>query len=393
MTHGPLSGYRVADLSRVLAGPFCSMQLADLGAEVIKIEAPGTGDDTRAWGPPFVEGQSAYFLSVNRNKRSLTLDLKSDRGKEILWRLLEQSDVLLENFRPGTMERLGFGYATVAARLPRLIYCSISGFGQTGPDHDLPGYDVMIQGESGLMSLTGEEQGPALKLGVSVSDLTAGMAACQGILAALLHRERSGEGQRVDIAMLDVSASLLTYQAGIYFASARAPRRRGNAHPTIAPYSTYPCLDGTLIIAVGNDALFGALCRSLGAPHLASDPRFASAAARVDNRVALDEELVPILGARRRDDWLALLRQHGVPCGAVRDVAEVCASPQLRARGMLTEVEHPRAGRVRQIGPPIALSLTPCSVRRPPPMLGEHTDEILTELGFEVEPHSSGAGS
>jgi formyl-CoA transferase/CoA:oxalate CoA-transferase len=383
MAPGPLAGTRVADLSRVLAGPYCSMLLADMGAEVIKVEPPD-GDDTRAWGPPFIEGQSAYFLSINRGKRSVVLDLKSEEGKALLWRLLERCDVLLENFRPGAMDRLGFGVAAVASRLPRLVYCSISGFGHTGPDHALPGYDVLVQGESGLMSLTGEESGPAFKLGVSISDLTAGMMACQAILAALLHRERTGEGQHLDVAMLDVSASLLTFQAGIYFATGKAPRRRGNAHPTIAPYSTYECADGTLIVAVGNDNLFQRFCQAIELPDLASDDRFALAAARVENRVALDELLVPVLRGKGRDAWIAQLRRLGVPCGAVRDLAEVCESPHLRARGMLQEMEHPRAGRIRQLGPAATLSRSPWSLQRPPPLLGEHSDEILRELGLDA---------
>jgi len=338
------------------------------------------GDDTRAWGPPFVEGESAYFMSVNRNKRSLTLNLKAKEGKEILWKLLERSDVLLENFRPGTMERLGFGYEAVSARLPRVIYCSISGFGQTGPDRDLPGYDVLIQGESGLMSLTGDEGGPPYKLGVSISDLAAGMAATQGILAALLHRERTGKGQRVDISMLDVSASLLTFQAGIHFATGQIPRRRGNAHPTIVPYSTYATAEGTLILAVGNDALFVRCCEVLGSPDLARDPRFATASARVENRAILDGVLADILRRQPRDHWITLLREKGVPCGAVRDLAEVCASPQLHARHMVQQMEHPRAGAIRLLGSPVQLDDTPPSLRLPPPLLGEHNEVILRGL-------------
>ncbi len=377
---GPLAPYRVIDLTRVLAGPFCTMQLADLGAEVIKIENPGTGDDTRAWGPPFLEGESAYFLSINRGKRSVTLNLKTEEGKELLWRLLEQADVLVENFRPGTMERLGFSYPAVAARLPGVVYCSVSGFGQTGPEHELPGYDVLIQGESGLMSLTGDASGPPFKLGVSISDLTAGMAACQGVLAALVERERTGEGQLVDISMLDVSSSLLTFQAGIYFATGRVPRRRGNAHPTIAPYSTYPSSDGTLIIAVGNDALFVRLCEALGVGELARDPRFATASARVEQREALDAQLADLLRMQPREHWIALLRRAGVPCGAVRDLSEVAASAQLAARDMLPEQEHPRAGRLRQLGSPLRLGGQARLAPLPPPLLGEHTEAVLGEL-------------
>ena len=381
MSTGPLSPYRIVDLTRVLAGPFCTMQLADLGAEVIKVEAPGRGDDTRAWGPPFVSGESAYFMSINRSKRSLTLNLKTPPGKDVLWRLLERSDVLVENFRPGSLERLGFGYEAVSERLPRVVYCSISGFGHTGPDSHLPGYDVLIQGEAGLMSLTGEADGPPFKVGASISDVTAGMAAVSGILAALLERERTGKGRHVDIAMLDVSASLLTYQAGIYFATDTPPKRRGNAHPTIVPYSTYPCADGTLILAVGNDSLFERFCQVIERPELFGDERFATAAARVENREAMDQILETVLAPRPRDQWIQRLRDQGVPCGAVRDVGEICTSPQLQARGMLGRVDHPVAGSVGQIGSPIVIhggeELEPM---RPPPGLGQHTEEVLEEL-------------
>jgi formyl-CoA transferase/CoA:oxalate CoA-transferase len=380
---GPLAGTRVVDLTRVLAGPFCTMQLGDLGAEVLKVESP-EGDDTRAWGPPFVEGESAYFMSINRNKQSLTLNLKREEGKAILWRLLEGADVLCENFRPGTMARLGFGFDAVAARFPRLVYCSVSGFGQSGPDRDLPGYDVLIQGESGLMSLTGEAEGTPFKLGVSISDLTAGMAACQGILAALLARERSGRGQLVDISMLDVSASLLTFQAGIHFATGAIPKRRGNAHPSIVPYSTYPTRDGTVIVAVGNDGLFHRFCQAIARPELESDERFASTAARVEHREILDGLLAATLVRETRDHWIATLRKAGVPCGAVRDLGEVARSAQLAARGMLPTVSHPRAGEVRMLGPAIGLGTTPCSVRLPPPLLGEHSEEILSGLGYSA---------
>jgi len=382
----PLAAYRVIDLSRVLAGPFCTMQLADLGAEVLKIEAPGKGDDTRAWGPPFVEGESAYFMSVNRNKLSLTLDLKAPRGKEILWELLAGADALVENFRPGTMARLGFGPAEVAARLPALVYCSISGFGHTGPLSDLPGYDVLIQGESGLMSLTGDADGPPFKLGVSISDLTAGMMASQGIMAALLERSSSGRGQHVDISMLDASAALLTYQAAIYFATGQTPRRRGNAHPSIAPYTTYPSADGDLIVAVGNDALFVRFAEAAERPELARDPRFATASARVEHREELDPIVAEILRAHPRDHWIPLLRERGIPCGAVRDLDEVCASPQLQARGMIQEMTHPVAGAITQLGSPLLMSAAPATPGQPPPTLGQHTRQVLAGwLGLSAE--------
>ncbi len=387
MSTGPLSPYRIVDLTRVLAGPFCTMQLADLGAEVIKVEAPGRGDDTRAWGPPFVSGESAYFMSINRSKRSLTLNLKDPRGKDILWRLLERSDVLVENFRPGSLGRLGFSYEEVSARLPKVVYCSISGFGHTGPDSHLPGYDVLIQGEAGLMSLTGDADGPPFKVGASISDVTAGMAAVSGILAALLQRDRTGKGRHVDIAMLDVSASLLTYQAGIYFATDAPPQRRGNAHPTIVPYSTYPCADGTIIVAVGNDSLFERFCEAIEQPQLLADERYASAASRVENREAMDTALEAILTKRPRDQWISRLRAKGVPCGAVRDVGEICTSPQLSARGMLQRVDHPVAGSVGQVGSPVVMhGGDEAEPMRPPPGLGQHTGEVLGELlGMEAE--------
>jgi crotonobetainyl-CoA:carnitine CoA-transferase CaiB-like acyl-CoA transferase len=381
--NAPLASYCVVDLTRVLAGPYCTMQLGDLGARVIKVEPPD-GDDTRAWGP-FAGGESTYFMSINRNKRSITLDLKQEAGKQILWRLLERADVVVENFRPGTMERLGFGFAAVSARLPRLVCCSISGFGQSGPDRDLPGYDVLIQGEAGLMSLTGEEGGPPYKLGVSIADLSAGMAAVEGILAALLARERSGSGQLVDISMLEVAASLLTFQAGSYFASGRVPRRLGNSHPSIVPYAPFPCADGTLIVAAGNDGLFARLCQALGQPALARDPRFATAAARVEHRDELDPLIAAALAARPRAEWIALLRQAGVPCGAVRDVAEVAGSAQLAARGALLELAHPRAGALRMFGSPLRLGAAAQQAALPPPTIGQHSEEILRWLGCDAE--------
>ena len=377
---GLLAPYRIVDLSRVLAGPFCTMTLADLGADVIKVEVPGKGDDTRGWGPPFVAGESAYFMSVNRNKKSVTLNLKTERGKELLWRLLERSDVLVENFRPGALGRLGFGYDVVHDRLPALVYCSISAFGHTGPDKHLPGYDVLMQGESGLMSLTGDAAGTPYKLGVAISDLTAGMMAVQGILAALLGRERGGGGQHIDLSMLDASAALLSYQAGIHFATGETPHRQGNAHPTVAPYTTYQASDHTLVVAAGNDSLFVRLCKVLKRPELAEDPRYATNARRVENREELDKIVGRLLSEMPREHWLALLQEAGIPCGAVRDVSEVCASPQLAARGMVQSLEHPAAGTVGQLGSPLRLSESPARLRTPPPLLGEHTEEVLAGL-------------
>ncbi len=377
----PLSGFTVVDLTRVLSGPYCTMQLADMGARVIKVEQPGKGDDTRGWGPPFVEGESAYFLSVNRNKESLTLDLKDSGARRVLERLLDRADVLVENFRPGTMSRLGLGYADMAARWPRLVYCSISGFGQSGPRRAEAGYDAVMQAEGGLMSITGAGDGPPYRLGVAISDIATGMFAAQGITLALLARERTGTGQLVDVGMLDATAALLTYQAGIYFATGAPPPRMGNRHPTIVPYETLSASDGDFVVAVGNDDLWRRFCGVIGADDIVADERFATNRARVSNYEALRPHLVERLRARPRAEWVSALKAAGVPCGSVRDVAEVLGDEQLRARDMIQEVEHATAGVVRVTGVPIKLSATPGSVRSAPPVLGQHTDAILRELG------------
>ena len=379
----PLDGITVLDLSRVLAGPYCTMQLGDLGARVIKIEQPGRGDDTRAWGPPFVNGESAYFLSINRNKESLALDLKHARARPILDAILDRADVLVENFRPGAMERLGLGCDAIARRHPRLIYCSISGFGQTGPRRAEAGYDAMMQAEGGLMSITGATDGPPFRLGVAIGDIATGLFAVQSILAALFARERTGRGQRIDIAMLDAVTALLTYQASILFATGAAPTRMGNRHPSIAPYDTFPAVDGSFVLAVGNDDQFGRVAALIGEAGLASDPRFATNAARVVNNDALRAILVHAFSTKRRDDLLHDLTAAGIPCGAVRGVAEALADPQLVAREMIVPLEHATAGPIRVLGTPLKLSETPASVRRPPPILGQHTDTILaTDLGL-----------
>ena len=380
----PLSGVTVVDLTRVLSGPYCTMQLADMGARVIKIEQPGKGDDTRGWGPPFVEGESSYFLSINRNKESLTLDLKHPGARDILDKLFDRADVLVENFRPGTMERLGLGYEAVAARWPRLVYCSISGFGQTGPRSAEAGYDAVMQAEGGLMSITGAGDGPPFRLGVAISDIVTGMFAAQGIALALLARERTDRGQRVDIGMLDATAALLTYQASIYFSTGQAPPRMGNRHPTIVPYETFPASDGEFVVAVGNDDQWRRFCEVIDAGELAADERFATNRARVANYHGLRPRLVEKLRARSRGEWVRAMKEAGVPCGAVRDVGEVLGDPQLRSRGMVQEVEHAVAGAIRVLGVPIKLSATPGSVRTAPPALGQHTEAILLELGFSL---------
>jgi crotonobetainyl-CoA:carnitine CoA-transferase CaiB-like acyl-CoA transferase len=375
----PLSGTTVLDFTRVLSGPYCTMLLADMGARVIKIEQPGRGDDTRAWGPPFVNGESSYFLSINRNKESLTLDLKSPTARPIIDALLERTDVLVENFRPGTMNRLGLSYESLADRHPRLVYCSISGFGQSGPRSAEPGYDAVIQGEAGLMSITGAADGPPYRLGVAIADIVSGMFAAQGVAFALLARVRTGRGQRVDIGMLDATAALLTYQAGIYFATGTTPGRLGNRHPTIVPYETFPASDGDFVVAVGNDEQWRRFCRIIAANALADDDRFATNRARVMNYDALRPLLVDRLRARSRNDWVEALKGAGVPCGSVREVSEVLADRQLEARSMIETVDHVSAGAIRVLGVPIKLSDTPGGVRSAPPALGQHTEQILRE--------------
>ena len=378
-TRPPLHGVRVIDMTRVLAGPFCTMSLGDMGAEVIKVEEPGRGDDTRGW-PPFVHGEATYFLSVNRNKKSLTLDLKAPDGQEILRRLLASADVVVENFRPGTMERLGFGYETLERANPRLIYCSISGFGESGPEAHRPGYDLIVQGESGVMDITGFPDGPPVKVGNSIGDLVAGMAAAQGITLALLSRSQTGKGQKVEIGMLDVMASLLTYQAGLYWNAGGRPARRGNEHPSIVPYEVFKAQDVYITLGVANNSLWDRTCKALDRPDLIKDPRFDTEANRVTNRKVLVPLLNEILGARPADEWLARLDKAGVPAGRIKSVAEVCESAHLRARGMMVSLAHPKAGSIRVMGVPVRLHDTPGGAQAAPPLLGQHTDEVLTKL-------------
>jgi crotonobetainyl-CoA:carnitine CoA-transferase CaiB-like acyl-CoA transferase len=378
----PLSGITVLDFTRVLSGPYCTMVLGDLGARVIKLEHPNRGDDTRHWGPPFVADQSAYFLSINRNKESLTLDFKHPASREVLDRLLAHADVLVENFRPGTLVPCGLDAETLTRRFPRLIYCSISGYGQTGPRASEAGYDAVIQAEGGLMSVTGDADGPAFRLGVAISDITAGLFAAQGVLAALLARGRTGRGQLVDVGMLDATAALLTYQAAIHFATGETPPRMGNRHPTIAPYETFAAADGEVVVAVGNDAIWRRFCSAIGLDHLGNDPRFATNSGRLAHYAELRPMIAERLGATARAEWLARFAEAGVPCGSVRGVGEVLDDPQLASRAMIHSLRHPTAGTVRVIGSPVKLSDTPPSVRTAPPILGEHTDSILDELGF-----------
>ena len=378
-SRAPLAGIRVIDLTRVLAGPFAALSLGDMGADVIKVEEPGKGDDTRGW-PPFSSGESTYFMSVNRNKKSLTLNMKAPEGQAILRALIAKADVLLENFRPGTMDRLGFGYAALSRANPKLVYCSISGFGESGPESDRPGYDLIVQGESGVMDLTGFPDGPPVKVGNSIGDLVAGMAAAQGVALALLARERTGKGQKVEIGMLDVMASLLTYQAGLHWNGGGRPGRRGNQHPSIVPYEVFQAQDAYLTLGVANNSLWERACRAIGREDLVRDPRFDTEANRVTHRAALIPILNEVFGSQPADVWLQRLHQQGVPAGRIKTVAEVCESAHLKARGMVVSLPHPKAGPVTVMGVPIRLHATPGGAVLPPPMLGEHTDEILTRL-------------
>jgi crotonobetainyl-CoA:carnitine CoA-transferase CaiB-like acyl-CoA transferase len=378
----PLEGLRVVDLTRVLSGPFCTMQLGDLGAEVIKVERPVEGDDTRAFAPPYQGDEAAYFLSVNRNKKSITLDMKSERGREVLWRLIDNSDVLVENFRPGAMDRLGFSYSAVSARRPMMVYCSISGFGNTGLMKDRPGYDVIVQGEAGIQDLTGPADGAPYKVGTSIADLVSGLNGSQAILAALYAAKVTGRGQHVSVSMYEAVASLLSFNASIYFATGESPKRRGNAHATIVPYETFEASDGWISLGVANDELWKRFCKAVERTELTDDPRFAKAADRVRNRDILVPMVKDIIKQRKRDEWLPLMDAAGIPSGAIRTVGEVCESALLKSRDMIAEMPHAGAGVgvVKNIKNPMHLSDTPLDTYAAPPRLGEHTREILTGL-------------
>lgn len=381
---GPLADLRVIDLTRALAGPMCTVLLGDLGARVIKIETPAGGDDTRGWGPPFLEGESAYFLSVNRNKESLTLNLKEPRGRELLLRLLAKADVLVENFRPGIMDRLSLSYADLHGRFPALVYASISGFGQDGPSRERTAYDLILEGMGGLMEITGEPSGPPTKVGVAVADICAGMYAALGILAALRVRDQTGQGQQVDASMLDGLVSWLTYAAGNYFATGENPGRLGNAHPSIVPYQTFRTADGYINVAVGSEAIWRRFCEVV-APELADDPRYATNRDRVAARLSLVARLETIFATRSSHAWMEVLDRAGVPNGPIRTLADVFDDPQVRYREMVVEVMHPVVGALKQTGVAVKLSETPGQIRTPPPTLGQHTEAILQELGLSAK--------
>ena len=387
---GALAGLRVLDLSRVLAGPWSGQLLADLGADVVKVERPGAGDDTRAWGPPWLtddQGQptaeSAYFMSANRNKRSVAIDIAKPEGQALVRRLAEQADIVLENFKVGGLAQYGLDYASLKELNPRLIYCSITGFGQSGPYAKRAGYDFLIQGMGGLMSLTGrpdgsEGEGP-LKVGVALTDVMTGLYATIAVLAALAHRERSGVGQHIDLALLDVQIASLANQAANYLVGGIVPKRMGNAHPSIVPYQDFPTADGYMIIAVGNDGQFAKLAATLGHPEWSADERFRTNPERVRHRDELIAQIRAVTATRTTDEWVAAMEAAGVPCGPINTLDRVFADPQVQARGVRVDMAHPLADKVSLVANPIRMSESPVQYRRPPPMLGEHTGDVLSD--------------
>ncbi|WP_292040393.1 CaiB/BaiF CoA transferase family protein [Massilia sp. UBA6681] len=386
-----LGHIRVLDLSRVLAGPWCSQNLADLGADVIKIERPGNGDDTRAWGPPYARdaqghdtSEAAYYLAANRGKRSVTVDIASSEGQALLHALVKHCDVVLENFKVGHLKRYGLDYETLKAIKPDLVYCSITGFGQDGPYAHRAGYDFLIQGMGGLMSVTGERDdlpgGGPQKAGVALTDLMTGMYATVAVLAALTHRDRTGCGQHIDMALLDTQVAMLANMGSNYLNSGKPPKRWGNAHANIVPYQTFACLDGHIIVATGNDGQYQKFVEAGGRPELGSDPRFATNPLRVQNRDLLVPILAEMVKEKRRDEWIALLEAVGVPCGPINDIGEVFANEQVRAREVAIELPHPTAGKVKLVRNPIRMSATPATSDKAPPLLGQHTIEVLHDM-------------
>lgn len=389
----PLEGLRVLDISRALAGPYCTMMLGDLGADVIKVEQPGRGDESRGWGPPFVgapygsyPGESAYFMAVNRNKRSMTVNLKNAEGQNIIKRLAGASDVLVENFRTGTLDKMGLGYKDLHALNPRLVYCSISGYGRTGPYAERPGYDFIIQAEGGLMGITGPVEGPPYRVGLSIVDIATGMFSATAILAALRARDLTGEGQLVDLSLLDAQVALLANVASNYLIGGIEPRRMGNAHLNIAPYEVFPARDRWFALGAANARQWQLLCEVINRTELMDDPRFATNQDRVVNRIELVETLSEVFANRDADEWLVNLQEAGLPCGPINTIRDVFNHPQAQSRGLDLEIDHPTAGQVRFPGFPYKMSGTPADVLRPPPLLGEHTEDVLKEfLGYSAE--------
>jgi crotonobetainyl-CoA:carnitine CoA-transferase CaiB-like acyl-CoA transferase len=376
----PLSGVKVLDLTRIVSGPFATMLLGDLGAEIIKIEEPVSGDESRTYGPPFVNGESAYFLSVNRNKKSCAINLKTPEGIALIQELALKSDVLIENFRPGTLKKFGLSYEELKKQNPGLIYCAITGFGQTGPDSHRPGYDLIIQGESGVMDITGNPDGPPTKVGTSIADLLTGQYASQGVLAALVERSRTGKGRRIEVAMYDCLASLLTFNAGSYFATGNAPKRKGNSHPSIVPYETFETSDGWINIGVANDKFWNAFCKIIDRLDLQNDPKFAMASDRVKNRLELLPAIREVIKGNKKSYWIRLLENAGIPSGMIKNVGEVCDSEQLVSRGMVLKMPHPTAGIVKNIDSPLRFDDRNDEVHTAPPILGQHTREILSDI-------------
>src|SRR5262245_7403966 len=382
---GPIAGIRVVDLTRILAGPLCAMMLGDMGADVIKVEPPDKGDDTRGWGPPFVAGEAAYFLGVNRNKRSLTLNMAEPAGQKILAGLIEKADVLIDNFRIGTLAKWGFTEAWFEQHAPRLVRCSITGYGSSGPKAALPGYDFVLQAESGLMSICGEPGGVPTKYGVAIVDVCTGMLACSSILAALNARQHTGRGQKVELSLYESSLAMLINVASNYLIAGRDGGRFGNGHPSIVPYTTYQAADSMMALAIGNERQFARTCEVLGHPEWAKDERFNSNRARVENRRLIDGLINEALARDHSEAWLAKLKAVGAPCGKINSVAEALDDPHTAARDMIATAEHPTIGMLKMLGIPFKFSDTACAVRRPPPLLGEHSDDILAgELGLDA---------